>query len=45
VTEAPRLKDQLELAKAIATLDQDAVDDAQKDLMSVGGNPQSGLMR
>jgi hypothetical protein len=43
VTEAPRLEDQLELAKAIATLDQDAVDDAQQDLMSVGGNPQSGF--
>jgi len=43
VTDAPRLKDQLELAKAIATLDQDAVDDAQEDLMSVGGNPQSGF--
>jgi mechanosensitive ion channel-like protein len=43
VTEAPRLADQLELAKAIATLDQDAVDDAQQDLMSVGGNPQSGF--
>ena len=43
VTEAPRLKDQLELAKAIATLDQDAVDDAQQDLMSAGGNPQSGF--
>ena len=43
VTEAPRLQDQLELAKAIATLDQDAVDDAQQDLMSVGGNPQSGF--
>ncbi len=41
--EAPRLKDQLELAKAIATLDQDAVDDAQQDLMSAGGNPQSGF--
>jgi hypothetical protein len=43
VTEARRLEDQLELAKAIATLDQDAVDDAQQDLMSVGGNPQSGF--
>jgi len=43
VAEAPRLNDQLELAKAIATLDQDAVDDAQQDLMSVGGNPQSGF--
>ena len=43
VTEAPRLRDQLELAKAIATLDQDAVDDAQQDLMSAGGNPQSGF--
>jgi hypothetical protein len=41
VTEAPRLKDQLELAKAIATLDQDAVDDAQQDLMSAGGNRDS----
>jgi len=43
VIEAPRLEDQLELAKAIATLDQDAVDDAQQDLISVGGNPQSGF--
>ncbi len=43
VTDAPRLNDQLELAKAIATLDQDAVDDAQQDLMSAGGNPQSGF--
>jgi hypothetical protein len=43
VTEAPRLEDQLELAKAIATLDQDAVDDAQQDLMNAGGNPQSGF--
>ena len=43
VIEAPRLNDQLELAKAIATLDQDAVDDAQQDLMGAGGNPQSGF--
>jgi small-conductance mechanosensitive channel len=43
VTEEPRLKGQLELATAIATLDQDAVDDAQEDLISVGGNPQSGF--
>ena len=42
-TEAPKLKDQLELAKAVATLDQDEVDDAQQDLMSAGGNPQSGF--
>jgi small-conductance mechanosensitive channel len=43
VTDAPKLNDQLELAKAIATLDQDAVDDAQQDLMTAGGNPQSGF--
>jgi mechanosensitive ion channel-like protein len=43
VTDAPRLKDQLELARAMATLDQDEVDDAQQDLMSAGGNPQSGF--
>src|SRR4051812_30755021 len=43
VTEAPRLKDQLELAKAVATLDQDEVDDAEQDLVSAGGNPQSGF--
>jgi len=43
VIEAPRVRDQLELAKAIATLDQDAVDDAQQDLMTAGGNPQSGF--
>src|SRR5580765_6820985 len=42
VTDAARLQGQLELAKAIATLDQDAVDDAQQDLMNAGGNPQSG---
>ena len=41
--EAQRLNDQLELAKAVATLDQDEVDDAQQDLMSAGGNPQSGF--
>jgi hypothetical protein len=42
-TEAQNLKDQLELAKAVATLDQDEVDDAQQDLMTAGGNPQSGF--
>ena len=41
--DAQRLNDQLELAKAIATLDQDEVDDAQQDLMTAGGNPQSGF--
>jgi hypothetical protein len=41
--DAARLSDQLELAKAMATLDQDEVDDAQQDLMSAGGNPQSGF--
>ena len=41
--EAQKLNDQLELAKAVATLDQDEVDDAQQDLMSAGGNPQSGF--
>jgi hypothetical protein len=43
VTDTPRLRDQLELAKAMATLDQDEVDDAQQDLLSAGGNPQSGF--
>jgi hypothetical protein len=43
VTDAARLQNQLELAKAIATLDQDEVDDAQEDLVSAGGNPQSGF--
>jgi mechanosensitive ion channel-like protein len=42
-TEAQKLREQLELAKAVATLDQDEVDDAQQDLMSAGGNPQSGF--
>ena len=42
-TDAQKLKDQLELAKAVATLDQDEVDDAQQDLMTAGGNPQSGF--
>jgi hypothetical protein len=41
--DAQKLKDQLELAKAVATLDQDEVDDAQQDLVSAGGNPQSGF--
>ena len=41
--DAARLNDQLELAKAMATLDQDEVDDAEQDLMSAGGNPQSGF--
>ena len=44
VIDAPRLNDQLELAKAIATLDQDAVDDAQQHtagakVASVAQNP------
>jgi hypothetical protein len=43
VTDAARLQSQLELAKAIATLDQDEVDDAQEDLVTAGGNPQSGF--
>ena len=42
-TEAQKLTDQLELAKAVATLDQDEVDDAEQDLMTAGGNPQSGF--
>jgi len=42
-TDAQKLKEQLELAKAVATLDQDEVDDAQQDLVSAGGNPQSGF--
>jgi len=42
-TDVEKLKEQLELAKAIATLDQDEVDDAQQDLVSAGGVPQSGF--
>lgn len=43
VADAAKLRDQLELAKAMATLDQDEVDDASEDLVSAGGNPQSGF--
>ena len=41
--DAERLGNQLELAKAVAALDQDEVDDAKQDLVSAGGNPQSGF--
>ncbi|HTI62615.1 MAG TPA: mechanosensitive ion channel domain-containing protein [Gemmatimonadaceae bacterium] len=43
VADAARMKDQLELAKAMATLDQDEVDDAEQDLVTAGGNPQTGF--
>ncbi len=41
--DAARLSDQLALANAMATLDQDEVDDAQQDLITAGGNPQAGF--
>jgi hypothetical protein len=43
VADAARMKDQLELAKAMSTLDQDEVDDAEQDLVTAGGNPQTGF--
>ncbi|HXT17366.1 MAG TPA: mechanosensitive ion channel domain-containing protein [Gemmatimonadaceae bacterium] len=41
--QAQPLADRLELAKAMATLDQDEVDDAQQDLIRVGGDPQARM--
>lgn len=43
--DAPALTDRLNLARAQAALDQDAVDDARQDLRRAGGDPQGEMQQ